>query len=512
MCFRVSGVHNMGTMWSKTLQCLQNWYTLSLSKQRDEKDEAHQVFVSQVTKAVEEGDVEALKALHEEARTSMFGGLEYVQCTPPLLLLAVHHGHMSVGRYLLDLELDVDATDTCGMTALHEACKCSRNACLELLLSRSKHIDRRDVWGRTPLLKALVYRNTQAARVLLAKGANPNAEDHYGMTPLATAIDYNWPDMLSLLVYHGADLNLISRAQHQCSGPPLYRAINNQNLAMVQQLLSLGATTQPCNCSMSAPDGGLPTWPYLGHSTPRFSLAHALQHENAVLMAMSELVKRGDQHLSKVSLDILMQVLSAHGLPLGSSHEVMMRVLLASRDSSDPSASLQDHPQQVGLKSSSVLSSESVSSLLLKFYLCSGSCHEPDSLESLISPGTDIAAARRRAAAAGTTEHIGGQGQPRVDERGQDQNAGGEGSQQRPAQTMEDGQATGRRGKPVRKKKAPSLHTQSRRVARRALMSSGHNVTWATQRLHCPPALKTLLLLKDIDRAFSAKPPTIFYD
>ncbi|RUS79735.1 hypothetical protein EGW08_012508 [Elysia chlorotica] len=461
----------MGVSWSNTVLALQSWY-----QSHKPGSSQNKVFITQIGTAVEKDDVAALKELHEEAINTGYGGLAYIQCNPPITLQAASHGHVAVLRYLLELDVDVDARDTCGMTALHIACKHGHQDCLELLLCKSRDIDKRDIWGRTPLIKALVYRNLDAAKVLLKAGANPNAVDNYGMTPLTTVINYNLIDMVRLLVHHGADINLISCFQHQCLGPPLYKAINNQNLALVQELLHLGATTQPCQSHVSPlafsglPSvGGLGTWPHLGlanfplHS----SLGHSLQHENAVIMAMSELVKRGDEQLTPVSLDIFMQVLAAHGTPLGPTHEVLARVLLSSRNDSllhIPRG--EENAEEQNLRS---LSSDMMSMLLLKLHLCSASCHSPENLEAIIGQSGSTPSRARSPASASTSQA----------ERGD--------------------------AKPTLKRKAVSLHTQARRMVRKVMMASGHNVTWAAQRLACPPALKTLVLLKDVDRAFPKK-------
>ncbi|GFS00704.1 ankyrin repeat and SOCS box-containing 13 [Elysia marginata] len=427
------------------------------------------------------GDVTALEELQEEATATVYGGLDYIQCNPPIILLAASHGQVSVLKYLLDLQVDVDATDVCGMTALHEACKHGHQECIELLLPKSKDIDRRDIWGRTPLVKALVYRNLDAAKFLLEHGANPNAVDNYGMTPITTAVSYNLRNMLKLLVDYGADLNQISCHHHQCLGPPLYKAINTQNLNLVQELLHLGASTQPSqNNVVCYPPGtqGSADWQSLRFASfaPHFSYSHALQYENAVVMAMAELLKRGGQQLNPVSLDIFMAVLAAHGLPLGPAHEVLTRVLLASRgvDSS------RNVPVRRALEQQSpFLSSDTVSLLLFKLYVCSGSCQDPESLEEI----------------------TGGSNSSTATAAGQRQGAG------QTAAASSSGEARRREGKlGLQKRKVVSLHTQSRRSVRKFMMASGRNVLWATKRLTCPPALKTLLLLKDIDRAYPSKP------
>ena len=48
-------------------------------------------------------------------------------------------------------------------------------------------------------------------------------------------------------VEHGADINQVHQHSYinKHTGPPLYLAINNQNVEMAAELLRLGATTVP---------------------------------------------------------------------------------------------------------------------------------------------------------------------------------------------------------------------------------------------------------------------------
>ena len=66
----------------------------------------------------------------------------------------------------------------------------------------------------TPLLLAVSYGGEPAVKLLLENKANANAQDVRGMTPLMLALALDHPDkrVMRLLIDHGADLNLKSKA------------------------------------------------------------------------------------------------------------------------------------------------------------------------------------------------------------------------------------------------------------------------------------------------------------
>jgi ankyrin repeat protein len=87
------------------------------------------------------------------------------------------------------LDLDVNAVDVNGSTALHYAVIGSQDEPEEVaaLLKRGANIEARDHWGQTPLIFAVHYNLTRSIQVLLDRGANVNAESFEGWTALDIA-------------------------------------------------------------------------------------------------------------------------------------------------------------------------------------------------------------------------------------------------------------------------------------------------------------------------------------
>lgn len=248
------------------------------------------------------------------------------------------------------------------------------------------------------------------------------------------------------------------------SGPPLHLAINNQNLAMVKELLELGASTQPripklppgITYSLSSYLGT--HWPLNGYQEPPNSIPTqpntaswpswaALQHADIVFLSISELLKQGEENLFPdiIFVDIFMMVLAAHGHLLGVFDEIFSRILI-----------------NLGPKKFPLV--------LHKLYLCSRYNSE-EMITSKLNPQFTETRANSR---------------PVI-------------SLERDLNRL--------RTNPKPPRNVTSLQNQARRVVRQSLMDSGHNVLWACKRLECPPALKSVILLKDIDRAFSPPPP-----
>ena len=264
-------------------------------------------------------------------------------------------------------------------------------------------------------------------------------------------------------IKHGADLNQMTHYSSRWSGPPLYLAINNKNASMVEALLSLGASTvpQPLNYCQIRIDNGTPAPWKCFNSKSKISYRvppPSLQHSNAVAMGLNELMKKGqDVDAECDGMKVLMVLLSAHGDPLGPSPEVLLRVLMNSR--------LDDFLM-----------------LLDKLYICSRNCQD-----SFAGRFSEIEGNARST----SQQHL-----QQMDQHLHNNNNIGEEGRGN-SHTVNFGDVT-------------SLQNQARRVVRQAVMCSGHNVLWATKRLDCPPALKSIILLKDIDRAHLSPPHTPF--
>lgn len=108
-------------------------------------------------------------------------------------------------QLLLRNGIDIDATDSCGRTALKLACEMGLDASwVQLLLEHGAQVDSRYNDQATPLHSC--YANVDAARVLLAYGADVNAQDFEGRTPLHRHLTKK--GIVQLLIYWGADTTI----------------------------------------------------------------------------------------------------------------------------------------------------------------------------------------------------------------------------------------------------------------------------------------------------------------
>ena len=81
----------------------------------------------------------------------------------------------------------VDATDSTGKTALHEAAENGRLEAVQYLLQRGASVDVPNKYKNTALHDAAANGHAAVARELALHGADPRLTNEYGMTPLQAA-------------------------------------------------------------------------------------------------------------------------------------------------------------------------------------------------------------------------------------------------------------------------------------------------------------------------------------
>jgi ankyrin repeat protein len=140
-------------------------------------------------------------------------------------------------RALLQEQMDVNAADADGTTALHWSSYHDDVESADLLIRAGAKVDAATDLGVTPLWTASLNGNASIVRRLLEAGANPNTPLLLGETPLMAAARAGYPDVVEQLLAQGADEN----ARAARGQTALMWAVSQKHPAVVKALLARGA-------------------------------------------------------------------------------------------------------------------------------------------------------------------------------------------------------------------------------------------------------------------------------
>ena len=107
-------------------------------------------------------------------------------------------------------DIDIEACDICGWSALHYASRIdSHPEMMSILVDKHANINLRNSKGTTPLISASgVSYNPRMVRVLLDRGADICAINTDGDTALHAAAESSMnPEVIKLLLDRGVDVN-----------------------------------------------------------------------------------------------------------------------------------------------------------------------------------------------------------------------------------------------------------------------------------------------------------------
>lgn len=103
------------------------------------------------------------------------------------LLLAAGEGHLGVVNVLLDADASVSRPALDGETPLHAAARQGHDRIVERLVRAGANVNARDADSSTPLHAAAWNANADTVERLISLGADPTAQDADGDTPVAVA-------------------------------------------------------------------------------------------------------------------------------------------------------------------------------------------------------------------------------------------------------------------------------------------------------------------------------------
>ena len=163
---------------------------------------------------------------------------------------AAYEDDLSLARLLTDAGAVVDVGNDYGVTPLSLACDNGAAAMVTLLLEAGADPEVARTTGETPLLTCARTGSVDAVRALLSHGADPNvAESWHDQTALMWAVGEGHTKVARVLVEHGADVQ--ARSKGGFTALLIAARVDDRGLADV--LLNAGADVND-----AAPDGTTP--------------------------------------------------------------------------------------------------------------------------------------------------------------------------------------------------------------------------------------------------------------
>lgn len=178
----------------------------------------------------------------------------------PAIVDAARNADRATLRTLLDKNVDVNAPDGDGSTALHWAAYRDDLEIVQLLIRAGANVNAANDLGATPLWNASQNARPAVVARLLEAGANPNVPLLAGETPLMVASRSGNAESVERLLAHGANPNV--RATR--SQTALMWAVAQRHPTVVQVLLAHGANvharSEVWSQMMAVPPHGLPQY------------------------------------------------------------------------------------------------------------------------------------------------------------------------------------------------------------------------------------------------------------
>jgi ankyrin repeat protein len=165
------------------------------------------------------------------------------------LIQAVKAGDVNAVRALLKSQVDVNATEPDGATALHWATHRNDLLTVELLIAAGARVNAANDYGIMPLNLACTNGSAAMVNTLLKAGADIRAVPATGETPLMTAVMTGKTDVVEVLMEHEAEVN----AKEPSGQTALMWAAGQGHLDLVNLLIKRGADVNARSASGFTP-------------------------------------------------------------------------------------------------------------------------------------------------------------------------------------------------------------------------------------------------------------------
>ena len=171
--------------------------------------------------------------IHENQRKSEF--FQKTE-TPISLIDACYYGDLDRVKGLLNADVDINARDKDGVTALAYASDRGHMAIVRILLANNADVNTRSNIGSTALMNASYMGHVGIVNNLIARGADVNAQSNNGTTALMNAAAQGYREIVKILLANDANVD----ACDECGLNALWNAISSGHCDIVKILINNG--------------------------------------------------------------------------------------------------------------------------------------------------------------------------------------------------------------------------------------------------------------------------------
>lgn len=153
------------------------------------------------------------------------------------VMRAIYYSDETMLDNALENNINIDATNEFGETALMYACNMGNENMVRRILSSGANVNLQNSVGNTPMIYACDRGNEDIVKCLIEYGADINHSSYSGRTALICACSRSKNSLVRYLVEQGADVDCKTREGYT----PLIMACEKCNIELVEYLLDNGA-------------------------------------------------------------------------------------------------------------------------------------------------------------------------------------------------------------------------------------------------------------------------------
>ena len=214
-----------------------------MEKKKDESKENEDEMTSKVLKAIESGDVRALKKLVDKNKIDLKNIIEKDTKKNPFFSaskIPEDSNALNTFKYLKSKGVNPSQKDINEQTCLFDVIKQGKNLCCKyLVLDCNVDINAIDIYGHTPIFYCIKEKKSDTLKTLISLGASVNKEDKDGESALYYAIRERDSELMEIIMENGATINTFNKKRQ--TPYMIAKELKEENLC--ELLVEYGANT-----------------------------------------------------------------------------------------------------------------------------------------------------------------------------------------------------------------------------------------------------------------------------